>query len=143
MGGDVESVLKDVGLTDDGKVGEERVWLHCIVGGRLDEKKSDEVEEEEVITVFSKLCRRRRVADDRRMSLDVEDSMCFLIPDSQRMMWLICVGNSIYQEERKCQKVLTSGMSVSLKLSRLSVLSLTIEVMSMPVHWRSNGLRVV
>jgi len=50
MGGDVESVLKDVGLTEDGEVGEERVWLHCIVGGRLDEKKSDEVEEEEVST---------------------------------------------------------------------------------------------
>jgi len=48
MGGDVESVLKDVGLTEDESIGEERVWLHCIVGARLDEKKSDEVEEEEV-----------------------------------------------------------------------------------------------
>jgi len=86
---------------------------------------------------------RRWEADARRMFLDAEASMCSLILDSQRMMWLICVGNSIYQEERKCQKVLTLGMSVSLKLSRLSVLSLTIEVMSMPVHWRSNGLRVV
>lgn len=48
MGADVGSVLKDVGLTEDEGVGEERVWLHCIVGARLDEKKSDEVEEEEV-----------------------------------------------------------------------------------------------
>jgi hypothetical protein len=54
MGGDVESVLKDVGLAEDGLQGakdgtqEERVWLHCIVGARLDEKKPDVVEEEEV-----------------------------------------------------------------------------------------------
>jgi hypothetical protein len=48
MGADVGSVLKEVGLTEDEGVGEERVWLHCIVGARLDEKKSDEVEEEEV-----------------------------------------------------------------------------------------------
>jgi hypothetical protein len=54
MGGDVESVLKDVGLAEDGseakigEKGEERVWLHCIVGARLDEKKSDEPEEEGV-----------------------------------------------------------------------------------------------
>jgi len=48
MGADVGSVLKEVGLTEDEGVGEERVWLHCIVGARLDEKKSDDVEEEEV-----------------------------------------------------------------------------------------------
>jgi len=56
MGGDVESVLKEVGLAEDGTQsqgkkegqGEERVWLHCIVGGKLDEKKSEEVTEEEV-----------------------------------------------------------------------------------------------
>ena len=64
MGGDVESVLKEVGLAEDegtgsgpnggmaggdkgGKGGDERVWLHCIVGGKLDEKKP-EAEEEEV-----------------------------------------------------------------------------------------------
>ena len=44
MGADVGSVLKEVGLAEDEGVGEERVWLHCIVGARLDEKKSDEVE---------------------------------------------------------------------------------------------------
>jgi hypothetical protein len=27
---------------------EERVWLHCIVGGKLDEKKPEEGAEEEV-----------------------------------------------------------------------------------------------
>jgi hypothetical protein len=66
MGGDVESVLKDVGLTEDESIGEERVWLHCIVGARLDEKKSDEVEEEEVSP--SELTRsegERLTADER------------------------------------------------------------------------------
>jgi hypothetical protein len=56
MGGDVESVLKEVGLTEEnghshGKdegVKEERVWLHCIVGGKLDEKKEEEDSDEEV-----------------------------------------------------------------------------------------------
>lgn len=56
MGGDVESVLKEVGLTEEnghshGKdegVKEERVWLHCIVGGKLDEKKEEEASDEEV-----------------------------------------------------------------------------------------------
>lgn len=66
MGGDVESVLKEVGLAEDGDTtstsrtgsggsgvgdkgkGEERVWLHCIVGGKLDEKKPEAGDEEEV-----------------------------------------------------------------------------------------------
>lgn len=65
MGGDVESVLKQVGLAEDegsessGGQGEkgkkkqedERVWLHCIVGGKLDEKKAEEGDEEEVCSV--------------------------------------------------------------------------------------------
>lgn len=63
MGGDVESVLKEVGLAEDeslpsgsGKMGEgvkeERVWLHCIVGGKLDEKKPETGDEEEVSPAF-------------------------------------------------------------------------------------------
>ena len=69
MGGDVESVLKEVGLAEDGDSGtgsgsgsgtgtgkngrmagdkEERVWLHCIVGGKLDEKKPEAGDDEEV-----------------------------------------------------------------------------------------------
>jgi len=64
MGADVGSVLKEVGLTEDEGVGEERVWLHCIVGARLDEKKSDEVEEEEVCPLF--IQRRRRLMVDKR-----------------------------------------------------------------------------
>ena len=78
MGGDVESVLKDVGLAEDGSEaqkgvkGEERVWLHCIVGARLDEKKSDEPEEEEVRYLPPDLCS----ADIRQMSREEEDSTC-------------------------------------------------------------------
>lgn len=66
MGGDVESVLKEVGLAEDESSGstmgskssgekkqeEERVWLHCIVGGKLDEKKVEEGAEEEVSLLF-------------------------------------------------------------------------------------------
>jgi hypothetical protein len=76
VGGDVESVLKEVGLADDeddedagigsgtraGPAGkekgrgkgkdregkEERVWLHCNVGARMDVKKEEDKEEEEV-----------------------------------------------------------------------------------------------
>lgn len=62
MGGDVESVLKEVGLADDEGAGpgrgkgkqveEDRAWLHCIVGGRLDEKQKQDgvagADEEEV-----------------------------------------------------------------------------------------------
>jgi hypothetical protein len=59
MGADVGSVLKEVGLTEDEGVGEERVWLHCIVGARLDEKKSDEVEEDEVCPIIIQRRRRR------------------------------------------------------------------------------------
>jgi hypothetical protein len=62
MGADVGSVLKEVGLTEDEGVGEERVWLHCIVGARLDEKKSDEVEEEEVCSVENPRRRKLMVA---------------------------------------------------------------------------------
>ena len=62
MGADVGSVLKEVGLAEDEGVGEERVWLHCIVGARLDEKKSDEVEEEEVCPL---LIQRRRLMVDK------------------------------------------------------------------------------
>jgi len=63
MGADVGSVLKEVGLAEDEGVGEERVWLHCIVGARLDEKKSDEDEEEEVCPLF--IQRRRRLMVDK------------------------------------------------------------------------------
>jgi len=63
MGADVGSVLKEVGLTEDEGVGEERVWLHCIVGARLDEKKSDEVEEEEVCSYSTRRRRRLMVAE--------------------------------------------------------------------------------
>ena len=83
MGADVGSVLKEVGLTEDEGVGEERVWLHCIVGARLDEKKSDEVEEEEVCPL---IIHCGRVANVSRMLQGGEDSMCYLILDSRRMM---------------------------------------------------------
>ena len=43
MGGDVESVLKDVGISEEdaapSQPASERVWLHCNIGGRVDEKK--------------------------------------------------------------------------------------------------------
>jgi hypothetical protein len=102
MGADVGSVLKEVGLTEDEGVGEERVWLHCIVGARLDEKKSDEVEEEEVCPL---IIQSGREADGSRMLQGGEDSMCCLILDSRLMMSLICVGSSISPEEKRCQKV--------------------------------------
>ena len=51
-------------------------------------------------------------ADDSPMLRDGEDSMCCSILDSRLMMSLICVGNSISLEERKCQRVWTWGMSV-------------------------------
>ncbi|RSH90943.1 hypothetical protein EHS25_010119 [Saitozyma podzolica] len=79
VGGDVESVLKEVGLADDeddndedagigpgtradpagkekgkgkdreGKGKEDRVWLHCNVGARMDVKKEEDKEEEEPV----------------------------------------------------------------------------------------------
>ena len=50
MGTDVESVLKDVGLAEgeeEGKEGEggERVWLHCVVGAKVEEKAKEGEEE--------------------------------------------------------------------------------------------------
>ncbi len=62
VGGDVESVLKEVGLTEDepapSRAGElprkgvrgdkARVWLHCNVGGRVDEKRKVAVQGDEV-----------------------------------------------------------------------------------------------
>jgi hypothetical protein len=51
-------------------------------------------------------------ADGRQMFLDGGDSMYCSILDSRLMMSLICVGSSISQEERRCQRVWTWGMSV-------------------------------
>ena len=81
MGGDVESVLKEVGLAEDGdatstssgpggsgvgdKGKEERVWLHCIVGGKLDEKKPEAGDEEEVSQAHL-----RNIAKSEVMGLD-------------------------------------------------------------------------
>lgn len=51
MGTDVESVLKDVGLAEEedereGKgEGGERVWLHCVVGGKVEDKVQEGEEE--------------------------------------------------------------------------------------------------
>lgn len=58
MSGDVESVLKDVGLAEDdpaeggdgdlsGEKGKARgrVWLHCNVGGRVEEKNVKHADE--------------------------------------------------------------------------------------------------
>lgn len=84
MGGDVESVLKEVGFAEDGTQrqgakegqGEERVWLHCIVGGKLDEKKPEEPTEEEVNlrTLWSELMNRRPHREE-------EDLMSCSMPD--------------------------------------------------------------
>ena len=54
MGTDVESVLKDVGLAEGGEgqptEGGERVWLHCVVGGKVEEKpKGDEEEVSSIV----------------------------------------------------------------------------------------------
>ena len=70
VGGDVESVLKDVGLAEDeprpggpdaasgngkgmgkGRAGE-RVWLHCNVGGRADDKASKVRDEADEVGFF-------------------------------------------------------------------------------------------
>lgn len=53
MGSDVESVLKDVGLAEEDSGDSERVpdkggariWLHCVVGAKVEDKQ-DEKEEE-------------------------------------------------------------------------------------------------
>jgi len=54
VGTDVESVLKDVGLAEGGEgqptEGGERVWLHCVVGGKVEEKpKGDEEEVSSIV----------------------------------------------------------------------------------------------
>ena len=66
VGGDVESVLKEVGLTEDDSTttnGNDRVWLHCNVGGRMDEKPVKPKEEGDEV----------RFSDPRRR--DHADSM--------------------------------------------------------------------
>ena len=61
VGGDVESVLKEVGLTEDDSTpangndspGNSRVWLHCNVGGRMDEKPVKPKEEGDEVRFVS------------------------------------------------------------------------------------------
>lgn len=145
MGGDVESVLKEVGLAEDvpaqsdgeGGAGtggsgrgkkevEERVWLHCIVGGRADEKKPEDVGEEEVSWLSIRMgvlvegvCQRSRGrkrevdADGSPLLLAGEDLMFCLTRGCHLPMWRVCAGNSTRVEGRKYLMVWMSVMSVS------------------------------
>jgi hypothetical protein len=51
VGGDVESVLKDVGLAEEDEAdeqekrkrasGADRAWLHCVVGAKVEDKQAE------------------------------------------------------------------------------------------------------
>jgi hypothetical protein len=53
MGSDVGNVLKDVGLAEEeegddarsGDGGGARIWLHCVVGAKVEDKTEDKEEE--------------------------------------------------------------------------------------------------
>lgn len=68
VGGDVESVLKDVGLAEDDETAggtmkkkeAERVWLHCNVGG-VEMKGKERDSADEVSRVLPLLEEKRRV----------------------------------------------------------------------------------
>ena len=53
MGSDVGNVLKDVGLAEEERAddaeakekGGARIWLHCVVGAKVEEKTDDKEEE--------------------------------------------------------------------------------------------------